>query len=341
MGSKSTSIGISKAIMHPRIHLAKVVLPRSRLLLGALLGVCLQAVAVGQTLYWDTNGTTAGAGGSTPSGGWATNNGVGNRNWSTNAIGTTATSGWTNGYDAVFSAGSDATGSYTVTASGTVGVSSITIEEGSPTFASGIINFSDATPDFTVATGSTATVGSDISGTNGLTKLGGGSLIFGTSDKTYTGTTTVSAGTLDLAFNQGFDSMALAGGTLKLSSVSNTITSLTVTANSIIDFGGADATLSLSTLSITGGATLTIINWTAAADFFYVNGTWNGFSVGNPSVPTTSVVFTGASDPTVWQSFDNQVRPNVPEPATYGFWMVGLITGWASWRRRRVNRAQS
>ena len=162
----------------------------------ALLWLILAALpeAAAQTLYWDLNSSTAGAG-SSPAGTWST----GTAAWTASSAGTSATIvNWTNGRDAVFSAGTDATGTYTVTVSGTVGVSSITLQEGTPTFSGGTINFSDASPDFIVNSGRTATVNSVISGTNGLTKSGDGTLIFDGSAKTYTGTTTVSAGTLQL-----------------------------------------------------------------------------------------------------------------------------------------------
>src|SRR5882672_376770 len=74
-------------------------------------GVSFLAItAFGQTLYWDTNGATAGSSGA--NGTWGTSN-----FWSTNSAGTAATAGFTSGRDAVFSAGTNATGSYTVTIS--------------------------------------------------------------------------------------------------------------------------------------------------------------------------------------------------------------------------------
>jgi fibronectin-binding autotransporter adhesin len=106
--------------------------------------------AFGQTLYWDTNGATAGTG-ANPAGTWST----GVANWSANSAGTSGTIvNWANWSAAVFSAGTNGTGSYAVTVSGNVGISSLTIEEGLPTFTGGTIQFS-GTPDFFVASGST------------------------------------------------------------------------------------------------------------------------------------------------------------------------------------------
>src|SRR5436190_14594624 len=55
--------------------------------------------------YWDVNGSTAGSGGTAPSGNWD----LVTANWNNTADGTGAVSVWVNGSDAVFSAGTDAT----------------------------------------------------------------------------------------------------------------------------------------------------------------------------------------------------------------------------------------
>lgn len=286
----------------------------------------------GAILYWDTNSTTAGAG--TASGTWSTS-GSSNRKWNTSSAGTSTTATWTSGSDAVFSAGTDDTGSYTVTLAANQNVSSINVQEGNPTFNSFALNFNDATPDFTVAAGSTATVNSNITGTNGLNKLGAGTVIFGTSDKTFSGTTTVSAGTLQLNFTQTFSTVSLAGGTLKLNSADATITTLNVTANSIIDFSGAAATLNVTNFNVSAGVTLTIQNWTGATDFFYATN-WTGATYDTMgSAPMNRITFNGSTaDRTGWDSWDNQIRPDVPEPATYGALLLGTLTAFFAWHRR-------
>ncbi len=147
------------------------------------------------TLYWDTNGITAGAG-SSPSATWSTSSS--DKNWSTNSGGTVTTAAWTAGVIADFSAGSDATGTYTVTVSGSPSTAGIIVEEGTPTFTGGTLTFSGAGPGVQVASGSTATINSQIAGSNGLTKTGTGTLIVGNTANAYTGATVVSAGTLQL-----------------------------------------------------------------------------------------------------------------------------------------------
>lgn len=172
------------------------------------------ARALGQTLYWDINKNTAGAGGSSPSETWSTSGS--DRNWSTSSAGTSGgNQKWSDGNYAVFSAGADATGSYTITVSGTRDVSGITIEDGSPTFTGGTINFEDSSPTFVVNSGRTAIVNSVIAGSDGLTLSGGGTLVFDGSAKTYTGATTVSAGTLRLDSSHLIDdssALAVASG---------------------------------------------------------------------------------------------------------------------------------
>lgn len=90
---------------------------------------------VGSTtdLYWDSNGSTTGAG-ATPTGTWGTST-----FWSTVFDGTAATAAWTSGRNAIFSAGTDATSAYTVTVSGTQTAGNMTIEEGTVSFATGTV----------------------------------------------------------------------------------------------------------------------------------------------------------------------------------------------------------
>lgn len=102
--------------------------------------------------WWDLNGSTAGSGGPSPNGIWSTSV----ANWNPLADGTGVVANWVNGNAAVFSAGSDATGSYTVTVSGSVTASTITFEEGTVTLAG------TATPVLTISAG--ITINSTVSG---------------------------------------------------------------------------------------------------------------------------------------------------------------------------------
>jgi autotransporter-associated beta strand protein len=87
------------------------------------------------TAFWDIDGVIPGAGGPTPSGTWDALL----ANWSLDATGAAATQVWTTGDTAVFSAGTDATGAYTVTVSGTQTAGGLTVEEGLVSIAVGAV----------------------------------------------------------------------------------------------------------------------------------------------------------------------------------------------------------
>ena len=84
-------------------------------------------------IFWDTNGTTPGAGGATPTGTWGVD-----AYWNEDATGGGAVNGgphaWGNGDFAVFAAGNDATGAYTVHVSGIIDVADIHVDLGQVTF---------------------------------------------------------------------------------------------------------------------------------------------------------------------------------------------------------------
>jgi autotransporter-associated beta strand protein len=199
-----------------------------RAALGILVGALAGLTGHAQTLYWDQNGSTSGSG-SNPNGWWANFNWSFFNNWNPNAAGTSGTTNWVNGRDAVFSAGSDAaTSNYGVNVWGTVQPGAITVEDGDVTFNFGTIQFNDGTPDFTVAAGRTATIGTtNLAGWSGLRKFGTGRLEI-TSANSYDGITNIQAGTVVVS----------ADGALGSSTWGNVV---------------ADG----ANLSITGGTTLT------------------------------------------------------------------------------------
>src|SRR5687767_5872661 len=104
-----------------------------------ILLLCISAVAFpsilqSAPLYWDINGSAAGAGGPTPTGTW---DGV-LTNWNPAADGTGTPVAWTNTADtAVFSAGNDATGIYDITISGTQTAAGVTVENGTVVIGAG------------------------------------------------------------------------------------------------------------------------------------------------------------------------------------------------------------
>jgi autotransporter-associated beta strand protein len=145
-------------------------------------------------LYWDINGSGAGAGGATPAGTWSASA----ANWTSVADGTGVTAGWVDGSAAVFSSDVDAVGAYTVTLGGNVSASSISMEEGSPTLLGGANTLSLVSPaSISVASGSNLAMRTVIGGAAGLTIQGPGMVTL-YSNTTYTGDTLLNAGTVRL-----------------------------------------------------------------------------------------------------------------------------------------------
>ena len=173
--------------------------------------------------------------------------------------------------------------------------------------------------------GGTLTVGNDNTNTTFSGSFTSGDT--GTFAKTGTGTLTFGAG-----MNLASGTLILSGGTLNLGGFSSTFNSLSVTANSTIDFGATGASiLNLNSLTVASGVTLTITDWNNAVDYFY--------STNNP-MPTLlgHIVFSGfTSSDTKWLSYDHEVSP-VPEPSIYGAALLGLGTLFSAWglRRRRT-----
>jgi hypothetical protein len=257
-----------------------------------------------QTLYWDTNGNAAGTS-ATPSGTWSAI--ATTTDWSTSSAGTVATQGWTMGDAAVFSAGTNGTGSYTVTMVGSIGVSGLTVSTGNPTFSSGgTIVF--ASGSLSVASGSTATFNSAITGSPSSFSING---------------------TLDLGTTESLSSTSITlDGTLDIAAGTSSFSSMTVTGNSVLDFaGGSAATFDLSSLTVNSGATLTIEGWTYGSDSFDVTS--------SPSTATLGRIdFSGYSDGAGWS--DTYLLPDslVPEPGTYGALFTLISFGFAFWRKR-------
>jgi fibronectin-binding autotransporter adhesin len=171
----------------------------------------------------------------------------------------------------------------------------------------------------------TLTAGADNTSTIFSGSFTGGNT--GTFAKTGSGTLTFGA-----AMNLSAGTLVLNGGTLNLGNFNSTFGSLSVTADSILDFSASGSSiLHLNSLTVNSGVTLTIQNWTDTVDYFY--------SLNNPGAGNLGrIVFTGFTGAdTTWQSYDSQIKP-VPEPATYGALLLGLSTLYAGWRlyRRRT-----
>lgn len=162
------------------------------------------------TLYWDTNGDTAGSGNA----GGAWDSGT---NWSANPAGGSVV-GWTNGESVVFAAGTDGTGARTVTIAGTVLTPSIVLEEvGLVQLQGGSIDITGGSIFNTSALGNATnrslTWTSSIIGTGGLTLAvngdtsatgGSSSSVFAlTGTNTFTGNVTITSGIVNANSNFG------------------------------------------------------------------------------------------------------------------------------------------
>jgi autotransporter-associated beta strand protein len=141
------------------------------------------------------------------------------------------------------------------TGSGTLGIT----EAGTATFSGNIVNHNAAT--FTAASGGTATFSGVVSGAGSLSKTGAGTVsLAGSSANTFTGITTVSAGTLQL--NKTADTDAIAGDIevnsdafLLLSSSGNVADAaeITLSGGTITRGAGVSEVFGALTLGPTGG----------------------------------------------------------------------------------------
>lgn len=166
----------------------------------------------------------------------------------------------------------------------------------------------DSTIDVSDSGGS-LTLSGAISGAHNLTKTDSGTLVLsGTSANTASGDLNVSAGTVQLNKTAGTDAWAgdinLSGGTFQLGAANqvndssnltitggtfdangntDTMGTLTLNGDSIIDFGSGDFDLSFSDLAYTSG-TVKVYNWT---------GTYNWEGIAGTSGSDTRLLFSG------------------------------------------------
>ena len=167
--------------------------------------------------YWDIDGPTPGAGGPTPSGTWSS----AAANWSPNAAGDAATEAWISGTAAgdgriaYFSAGSDATGSFTVTIDGTNFASGMVVNQGTVNLGgAGVVGIGSGT--VTVRPGTTLGINNQSRVTQsagGLLVLDGGTLLM---------SNTGNAGSLWTALGAGIQ-LSPNGGTVNYN-VGNNVT---------------------------------------------------------------------------------------------------------------------
>jgi autotransporter-associated beta strand protein len=208
-------------------------------------------------IYWDTDGPLKGATPSTNAvGTWGSDN-----YWTDKPNGNTTTSAWTPGEQAVFSSGSDATGTFSVGVLGNQVASGISFQEGTVTLIGGTITLIDGVGGaaISVANGISAGINSTIAGTNGLSKTSSGTLTLGGAN-TYSGTTDVGAGTLLIGNDSalGSSTLNLSGGTVGSQGPHTVNNTVLLSANSTI--GGSDNLSFAGNFSQSGNRTLTFNN---------------------------------------------------------------------------------
>lgn len=125
---------------------------------------------------------------------------------------------------------------------------------------------------------------------------------------------------------------------LYLNGTSQTWDQLTITGNSVIDFGAGNGSLTIGSLVIDSSANLTILNWQNE------DGTFDVFNAQiDASGSTPNITFSGGGGG-VWDPVTGDIVPVgvVPEPESYGAVFMGLsLWGWLAVSRRshRTRRA--
>lgn len=182
-----------------------------------------------------------------------------------------------------------------------------------------------------------AAVGNPSSNTTSLTKTGTGRWIL-TGANTYTGDTIIDAGTLEIgSSNRISDSstLALNGGTFATGGFSETVGTLLLTADSVIDLGNnvsgsALAFANSSGETWSGSVSLEFINFTDGTDtvFFGVGGLTSG--------QLAQIRINGSHYATLDGSGFLALGAAIPEPSTYAVFagLGGLLL--AASRRRRA-----
>lgn len=120
-----------------------------------------------------------------------------------------------------------------------------------------------------------------ISGPGGVTASGTGTVVLAASN-TYTGTTTVAAGTLKLSEADRIadtSSLRLTGGTFDTAGYSETLNTLDVDGDAVIDFGNGSSEIHFSASALESWeGTLQIVNRTAGSDQLFVGSDANGLT---------------------------------------------------------------
>lgn len=196
-------------------------------------------------------------------------------NWSSSAAGDVATGTFTGNQVATFAAGTDGTAAYTVTVDSVVSVAGLSFEEGNVTLASGAGTLTLAGAGVAVASGATATISEPLLGSVGLSKSGPGTLVL-TGSNSYTGLTSVGAGTLSVSADPNLGDVtadiALGGGTLQ------TTATINLDAGRELSGSGALSPAASTTLTFNGAVNAGTVTIADTGTVAFANATSNSVS---------------------------------------------------------------
>ena len=241
----------------------------------ATAGTWVPAQATAAPLYWDGNGDTPGAG-TTPNGTWG--GATPSSFWTSDSTGSVATGAYVSGSDVVFSAGADATGSYTVTLGASQTAGSLSFEEGNAILAGGPNLTLNGSGNVAVATGLTVSMNQVVtSGSTAFVKLGAGTLEFGS----------VAAGSINIT---AAPALTVSDGTFKITrdAAGGTSSAIANAATVLINGGTFDTngrTETVGTVTLASGTVtntdvnnnvdLPLAGWVTAGTYNLQNGTMN------------------------------------------------------------------
>ncbi len=251
------------------------------LVLAAVFVLVAMPTASATVYYWDGNGATAGAG-TAPTGTWGTS-----AFWSTNASGlnTTANTATTALDQVRFSAGTDATGTYTVSLNGTRTARQLRLDYGNITFSGGTINLSS---NGTSGSASNVTNGIFLDSTAGNATISSNLTINGVQILNIAAGKTLTLNTGTFTRSTGASLNVLSTGT-----VASSMTGLSSLTNGILGpwaTFGSGSSMRYATIS---GGNIAGLTGTAAATAANVTDTTGAF---NYDVAGTSAAFgAGAS----------------------------------------------
>ncbi len=246
-----------------------------------ILGMSVAARGAGLQVYWDINNTTAGAGGATPDGAWSTVD----ANWNTSPAGGAGTlAGWdnANGNDAIFSAGSDATGLYTATLGEAISANSVFFKDGSATVGGAFT--------LTVGAGGISATATAAGTVNSNVTMGAAQTWLNTSTAALTIGGAVDNGSFDLSVDGS--GATIIGGALGGGGGLSKSGTGTLTLSGPNTFGGA-ATISLNQgkMNINSSTALG-----ASGNTFVINGGTIDNTFGSPIILANSYAQTWAGD---------------------------------------------